>query len=97
MTAIQLFQQFIPIYFLPVFVTSQRFSDKSGHNIPMADLLTAKITHFSCADILILLSECLENYDCPNGGENYICKDNVCECVPGSILLGDSCVGMSSF
>ena len=41
--------------------------------------------------------ECINDYDCPNGGKNYICNDNTCECVPGSILLGYSCVGMMPF
>ena len=39
-------------------------------------------------------SECIVPSDCPNGGTNYKCNANKCECAPGLVLDGDSCVGM---
>ena len=41
-----------------------------------------------------LLLECVQNSDCPNGGQNYYCIANTCFCEDGFILNGDACVGM---
>ena len=43
---------------------------------------------------LIFSSECIQDSDCPNGGQNYVCNINVCNCKSGFVLDGDSCVGM---
>ena len=41
-----------------------------------------------------LLSECTQYSDCPNGGQNYECIDDLCTCANGYALDGDACVGM---
>ena len=40
---------------------------------------------------LNFLSECIQSSDCPNGGQNYECNSNVCECASGFTLNGDVC------
>ena len=44
--------------------------------------------------MLIFFSECITNTDCPDGGDNYLCNANRCECPCPKILSGDKCVGM---
>jgi len=41
--------------------------------------------------------QCTIASDCPNGGKNYRCKDNVCECPSNLIEFDDNCVGMLPF
>ena len=43
--------------------------------------------------ICILLSECLTPSDCPNGGNNFVCHANKCECQSPKFLEADKCVG----
>ena len=43
------------------------------------------------------VSECLSPSDCPNGGTNYQCNANMCECPFPMVLDGDNCVGTSPF
>ena len=40
------------------------------------------------------LLDCTHYSDCPNGGQNYECIDELCTCAPGHTLDGDACVGM---
>ena len=40
------------------------------------------------------LSECVEPKDCPNGGTNYKCNANLCECPSPLFLDNGNCVGM---
>ena len=47
-------------------------------------------------NLFFFLSECLQYSDCPNGGQNYECVDELCTCAPGHALDGDACVGMLS-
>ena len=37
--------------------------------------------------------ECITATDCPNGGTNFLCNANTCECKSPNILVGDKCVG----
>ena len=47
---------------------------------------------------LSLFSECITHTDCPNGGKNYECNANECDC-PSPKFLDDNknCVGMLPF
>ena len=54
----------------------------------------SKVKYF---DILLpynFLSECVEPKDCPNGGTNYKCNANLCECPSPLFLDNGNCVGM---
>ena len=42
----------------------------------------------------LLISECIAPTDCPNGGSDYQCNGNLCECQRPLVLLGNKCVGM---
>ena len=43
---------------------------------------------------LYFVSECTEKSECPNGGKNFECNFNVCECATGFVRDDDFCVGM---
>ena len=43
------------------------------------------------------LLECITSTDCPNGGINFKCNGNKCECPSPNVLQGDKCVGMFPF
>ena len=43
---------------------------------------------------MIFFPECIASTDCPDGGKNYICNANNCECPIPKLLHGDKCVGM---
>ena len=45
--------------------------------------------------IEIFFSECIVAKDCPNGGTNYECNANLCECP--LVLDNDNCVGKLLF
>ena len=38
-------------------------------------------------------SECITPSDCPNGGKDFVCNANKCECPSPKVLDGDKCVG----
>ena len=40
------------------------------------------------------LTECVAPEDCPNGGINFKCIANECECPNPFVLDGNKCVGM---
>ena len=40
------------------------------------------------------LTECVAPEDCPNGGKNFQCVSNECECPSPFVLDGNKCVGM---
>ena len=40
------------------------------------------------------LTECVAPEDCPNGGMNFKCIANECECPNPFVLDGNKCVGM---
>ena len=42
--------------------------------------------------LLIFLTGCVQNSDCPNEGLNYECNTNGCVCASGFVLNGDDCV-----
>ena len=44
--------------------------------------------------LFTFLSECTQYTDCPNGGQNYECIDELCTCALGHALDGDACVGV---
>ena len=46
---------------------------------------------------MVFFPECKTSTDCPDGGKNYICNNNSCECPIPKLLDGDKCVGMLSF
>ena len=41
--------------------------------------------------------ECITPSDCPDGGTNFQCNANLCECTYPMALDGDKCVGMLTF
>ena len=41
--------------------------------------------------------ECTVSSDCPNGGTNYQCNSNLCECPPQFVVDGDKCGGILPF
>ena len=41
--------------------------------------------------------QCTTSSDCPDGGKNYRCKDNLCECPSNLFEDNDLCVGMLPF
>ena len=41
----------------------------------------------------LLILECIAPTDCPNGGSNYQCNGNLCECPSPFVLSGNKCVG----
>ena len=43
---------------------------------------------------LAFLSDCTTATDCPNNGTNYMCINELCDCLPEHVLDGDDCVGM---
>ena len=47
---------------------------------------------FSSLIIFFLVSECITQPDCPNGGTNYQCKSNLCQCLSPFYLDGIKCV-----
>ena len=47
-------------------------------------------------NFLIFPSDCTNDSDCPNDGENYKCIKGVCDCVSGHVLDGEACVGRLS-
>ena len=59
-----------------------------------------KVSHidsiFCWSIILSFFSECVQDEDCPNDGQNYQCDSNLCKCLPGHVLDSDACVGMLS-
>ena len=63
--------------FFELFTFSNRIYDFQ-HNV---------LVHF------VLLSECLTPSDCPNGGNNFVCHANKCECQSPKFLVADKCVG----
>ena len=46
---------------------------------------------------MILFLECITSIDCPDGGINFVCTANKCECQSPKMLNGDKCVGMLKF
>ena len=44
--------------------------------------------------LVIFFTECITATDCPDGGNNYACNANNCECPFPKLLDGDKCVGM---
>ena len=52
------------------------------------------VIQFEYWSLFTFPSECTQYSDCPNGGQNYKCIDDLCSCEPGYALDGDSCVGM---
>ena len=50
--------------------------------------------NFDFSYFLTFFSECAQASDCPNGGTNYECNSNVCQCAPNFVEDGDACVGM---
>ena len=46
---------------------------------------------------MTFLSECIAATDCPNGGTNFLCSANICECLSPNVLHGEKCVGMLTF
>ena len=46
---------------------------------------------------MIFFPECKTSTDCPDGGKNYICTNNSCECPIPKLLDGHKCVGMLTF
>ena len=42
---------------------------------------------------IIFFSECITPSDCPNGGKDFVCNANKCECQSPKVLDGDKCVG----
>ena len=67
--------------FFELFTFSNRIYDFQ-HNV---------LVHF------VLLSECLTPSDCPNGGKNFVCHANKCECQSPKVMDGNKCVGMLPF
>ena len=47
-------------------------------------------------DFVSFLSECIAHTDCPNGGSNYKCIANTCECLSPNLLDGNKCIGTAS-
>ena len=41
-------------------------------------------------------SDCTNDSDCPNDGENYKCIKGICDCESGHVLDGEACVGRLS-
>ena len=56
--------------------------------------MVAVVCHFGFWNFPAFLSECEEATDCPKNGTNYICINNICDCLSGYILDGEDCVGM---
>ena len=50
-----------------------------------------------CFYFLTLLSECITPTDCTEGGVNFLCIANECQCPIPNFLDGDKCVGMLTF
>ena len=46
---------------------------------------------------LYFFTECIKHTDCPDGGSNYVCNANKCECPHPKVLDNDDCVGMLLF
>ena len=49
------------------------------------------------SNFMTLFSECITSMDCPDGGKNFICAANKCECPNPKFLSGDKCVGTLKF
>ena len=47
--------------------------------------------------VITFVSGCAKPSDCPNGGTNFQCIANLCECPFPMVLDDDNCVGMSPF
>ena len=45
----------------------------------------------------ITFLECIVSSDCPNGGTNYQCNSNLCECPPQFVVDDDKCGGILPF
>ena len=57
--------------------------------------ITSHLNKLCYQTLKYFFSECNNQTDCPNGGKNYICFDNSCQCP--LVLDGDNCVGMLEF